>query len=331
MEKVILGLSGGVDSAVAASLLRSRGFDVHGVYLDIGLGGDTDARVVAGSLGIPLEICDIRAELDDKVCTRFASSYLAGKTPNPCMLCNPNVKFPTLLRMADKLGGQYVATGHYARCEDSRLFKGKPSNDQSYMLSRLTPQQLKRCLFPLGGMEKVQVRALAEKLDLPVAHKPDSMEICFIPDGDYAAFIASRGEVPPEGNFVDERGQVLGRHRGIHHYTLGQRKRLGIALGKRIFVSAIDSLNNTVTLSDDDVLSVNRAEAEEANWLISPPDGGFDADVRVRHSKLSYPAHITPLGTGFTIEFSAPVRAPTPGQAAVGYIGDEVVCSGWII
>ena len=331
MDRVILGLSGGVDSAVSASLLRSCGFDVYGVYLDIGLGGEIDARAVAQSLDIPLEICDIRAELEEAVCSKFAASYLEGKTPNPCMMCNPSVKFPTLFRIADKLGTDFVATGHYARCENGRLFKGKPSNDQSYMLSRLTKRQLERCIFPLGEMEKVEVRAMAEDLCLTVAHKPDSMEICFVPDGDYAAFIASRTAVPSEGNFVDENGNVLGRHLGIHHYTIGQRRQLGIALGKRMFVSVINPLNNTVTLSDGEELFVSKAEAVSSNWLITPPTDGFDADVRVRHSRQSYPARITPFSDGFVMKFFSPVRAPTPGQGAVCYIGDEVVCSGWIV
>lgn len=331
MDKIVLGLSGGVDSAVAADILRGMGYEVHGLYLDLGLGGTEDAERAAHELGIPLRIHDIRPELEENVCSRFADSYLQGKTPSPCILCNPSVKFPSLLRLADEIGAAKVATGHYARCEGGRLFKGSASNDQSYMLSRLTKLQLSRIVFPLGNLEKAEIRGRAQRLGLSVAHKSDSMEICFIPDGDYAAFIEKRGITPPEGDYISEDGRVLGRHKGIHHYTLGQRKRLGIALGKRCFVSSIDPVNNTVTLSDDDELHVLTARTENANWLIPLPEGAFDCEIKVRHSKQSYKASVKATGTGFTASFYDAVRAPTPGQAAVCYVGDEVVCSGWII
>ncbi|MGI6028612.1 MAG: tRNA 2-thiouridine(34) synthase MnmA [Candidatus Heteroscillospira sp.] len=330
-EKIVLGLSGGVDSAVSAALLRDAGYEVHGLYLDLGLGGKADAVRAADDLGIPLTVRDIRPELEKAVCAPFAEGYLRGETPSPCILCNPSVKFPSLFRLAKELGAEKVATGHYARCENGALYQGKSANDQSYMLSRLTLEQLKRCVFPLGGMEKTEIRKKAEELGLSVAHKADSMEICFIPDGDYAAFIESRGTVPPPGDFIAPDGAVLGRHKGIHHYTLGQRRGLNIALGRRVFVSAIDPINNTVTLSDDDDLYVTQARAKNANWLITPPPDGFDCRVRVRHSRVSAPARIVPDGDGFVIHFAEPTRAPTPGQAAVGYIGEQVVCSGWLL
>lgn len=329
-EKIVLGLSGGVDSAVVASLLRERGFEVYGLYLDIVKGARADAEAVADMLNIPLKVLDISAKLEEYVCSEFAKCYLNGETPNPCIMCNPSVKFPSLLEFADEIGAKYVATGHYARCEDGKLLKGKPSNDQSYMLSRLTKAQLSRCIFPLGGVEKTAVRELAKDIKLPVANKPDSMEICFVPDGDYASFIEKRGETPPCGDFIDSDGKVLGRHEGIHKYTIGQRRGLGISLGKRIFVSNIDPVNNTVTLSDDDELHVSKISAHSSNWLIDPEEAGTACNVRVRHSKTSTAGRVFAHGDCLEIILDTPVRAPTAGQSAVCYVGDEVICSGYI-
>ncbi len=329
-KKVVLGLSGGVDSAVSARLLMERGFEVSGLFLDIG--SETarkDAVAVADHLQIPLEIVNITAELDELVCRPFAEAYLCGETPNPCIICNPTVKFKALLSQADKTDAHYISTGHYAKAMDGGLYKGMPSNDQSYMLCRITKEQLERVIFPLGDFEKAQVREIAEKMDLPVAHKPDSMEICFIPDGDYAAFIERRGIVPPEGDFVDTQGKVIGRHRGIHHYTVGQRRGLGIAAGKRIFVSEIRPATNEVVLSDGDELFVSSIAVSGINWLLEK-DVPFRANVRVRHSKLETPATVTPDGNSATVEFEAPVRAPVRGQTAVFYDGDRVIGGGFI-
>lgn len=330
MEKIVLGLSGGVDSAVVASILRERGYEVYGLYLDIVEGAKDDAIAVAKMLDIPLKVLDIADKLEENVCSKFAACYLNGETPNPCIMCNPSVKFPSLLAHADEIGAKFVATGHYAICENGKLFKGKPSNDQSYMLSRLTNSQLARCVFPLGEMEKMQVRELAKNIELPVANKPDSMEICFVKNGDYADFIEKRGQTPPVGNFVDNDGKVLGQHGGIHKYTIGQRRGLGISLGKRIFVSNINPENNTVTLSDDDELHVTKISAHSANWLIDFPPEGLDCEVRVRHSKTSASGKIVPTESGFDVFFDSPVRAPTAGQSAVGYIENQVVCSAYI-
>jgi len=330
-EKIILGLSGGVDSAVAARLLQERGFEVNGMFLDVGGDGACrDVQAVADFLGIPLTVKDIKSELEKKVCCPFAEAYLCGRTPNPCIMCNPTVKFKALCEFADELGANYIATGHYARTRDGRLYKGMPSNDQSYMLCRLTPKQVARLVLPLGELEKGQVRALAEGIGLPVAGKPDSMEICFIPDGDYAGFIERRGVVPPEGNFVDAEGNVLGRHRGIHRYTVGQRRGLGIAVGRRVFVSEIRPEANEVVLSDGDVLMTDRIFAEDVNW-ISTRTEPFYADVKVRHSKVQTPATVTPSGGGADIAFRLPVRAPTPGQSAAFYVGDELIGGGFIV
>ena len=332
-EKVALGLSGGVDSAVAAALLLRGGWDVVGVYLDIGVGGSSlaDAAAVARALSIPFRAVDIRQALEEKVCAPFAAGYLAGETPLPCALCNPAVKFPALLGAAAEAGAFYVSTGHYARVEKGALKKGRPANDQSYMLARLTREQLQHVIFPLGDYEKAGVRALAEGLDLPVAHKPDSMEICFIPQGDYGAWLESRGFSTPEGDFVDASGKVLGRHRGIHRYTLGQRRGLGVSGPHRYFVSAIRPQDNTVVLSDGGDLYTTRAWCRQLNWLGEGElTGERRCDVRLRHSRTQTPARIIPRGEAVEILADAPLRAPTPGQLAVFYEGDRVLGSGWI-
>ena len=333
MKKVVLGLSGGVDSAVAARLLM-RDYEVHCLYLDIGLGGSgaADAAAVAGSLGLPFAIADIRTQLENQVCAHFAAEYLAGRTPLPCARCNRLVKFPALLEAADRLGAEYVATGHYARAERGVLKKGMPRNDQSYMLARLTKLQLQRVIFPLGDYEKPQIRALAEDFGIPVAHKPDSMEICFIPDGDYAAWLARRGEVPLPGDFVSPDGAVLGRHRGYHCYTLGQGRGLGVSGPHRYFVSAIRPETNQVVLSDGADLGRTVVRCTNPNWIgVSSLAAPLEVTVRLRHSRTEAPAVIVPYGAGAEIQMREPARAPTPGQLAVFYDGDVVVGSGWIV
>ena len=329
-EKIVLGLSGGVDSAVAARLLQER-YEVTGLYLDIGLGGTgaADAAAVAERLGIPFETADIRAELEREVCAPFAADYRAGRTPLPCARCNPAVKFPALFALAGRIGARYVSTGHYARVENGVLKKGMPANDQSYMLARLTREQLQKVIFPLGDYEKAQVRALARDFGIPVADKPDSMEICFIPDGDYAAWLEARGAVPPPGHFVDRTGRVLGRHRGIHRYTIGQRRGLGIPAAHRLFVSEIRPETQEVVLSDGTDLMADTVWGEDFNPL-APLTEGEELTVRLRHSKTETPARFYPEGTGGRLELLTPARAPTPGQLAVLYRGDWVLGSLWI-
>ncbi|MDF2838383.1 MAG: tRNA-specific 2-thiouridylase MnmA [Evtepia sp.] len=334
-KSVLLGLSGGVDSAVSAALLQKTGFRVLGHFLDIGLGGEEDARKVAESLSIPFSTGDIRKELEDKVCAPFAEDYLAGKTPIPCARCNPAVKFPALFRAAQEHGADFVATGHYARivrneAGEAFLHRGQAQNDQAYMLARLPREFLPRILFPLGEYEKSQVRTLARGFGIPVAEKPDSMEICFIPDGDYAAWLEQRGKTPPSGNFVSRDGTVLGRHKGIHHYTLGQRRGLGISAENRLFVTEIRPLTNEVVLSDGGDLYAKRVSCEDLN-LLAPIENSRSLSVRLRHSKVECPAVIHLLeGGGAELELLTEARAPTPGQLAVFYDGDLVLGSGWI-
>lgn len=330
-KKIVLGLSGGVDSAMSALLLSKQGWDVTCLWLDIGLGNGADAAAVAETLNLPFEKADIRASLERHVCAPFADDYLAGRTPLPCAGCNAAVKFPALLALAGRIGASHIATGHYARAEDGLLKRGLPANDQSYMLSRLTRDILRHTVFPLGQYEKKQVRAMASEQGIPVAHKPDSMEICFIPDGDYAAWLDRRGAAPPPGDFVDGQGRVLGRHKGIHHYTLGQRRGLGLSAGSRRFVSAIEPQTNRVVLSDGADLYTKGAFCTDLNWIaIEPPAAPAEAAVRLRHSKVETPVTLIPRESGVELAFHTPARAPTPGQLAVFYRGELVLGSGWI-
>ena len=333
-QPVVLGLSGGVDSAVAATLLARQGFAVTGLYLDIGLGGTgaADAAAVADRLGIPLKIVDIRQELEREVCAPFAAGYLAGHTPLPCAMCNPTVKFPSLFRLAEEIGAQYVSTGHYANVENGMLKKGRPANDQSYMLARLTRKQLQSVIFPLGNYEKREVRELAREFGIPVADKPDSMEICFIPGGDYAAWLEEHGFSAPEGNFVDKEGNVLARHKGIHHYTLGQGRGLGVSGPHRYYVSAIRPETNEVVLSDGTDLGRDVVRGVQPNWIaVETLTEPMEVTVRLRHSRTEQEAVLSPEGDGVRLDMKTPARAPTPGQLAVFYQGDAVVGSAWIV
>ena len=333
-QPVVLGLSGGVDSAVAATLLARQGFAVTGLYLDIGLGGTgaADAAAVADRLGIPLKIADIRQELEREVCAPFAAGYLAGHTPLPCAMCNPTVKFPALFRLAEEIGAQYVSTGHYANVENGVLKKGRPANDQSYMLARLTRKQLQSVIFPLGNYEKREVRELAREFGIPVADKPDSMEICFIPSGDYAAWLEEHGFSTPEGNFVDKEGNVLARHKGIHHYTLGQGRGLGVSGPHRYYVSAIRPETNEVVLSDGTDLGRDVVRGVQPNWIaVENLTEPMEVTVRLRHSRTEQEAILSPEGDGIRLDMKTPARAPTPGQLAVFYQGDAVVGSAWIV
>ena len=333
MAHVILGLSGGVDSAVCAALLKRAGHTVTGLYLENGVSdtGARDAAAVADTLGVALDVMDIRAELEQLVCAPFEAAYRAGRTPNPCILCNPTVKFKALLAHADRLGAEFVATGHYARTHDSGLYKGNPANDQSYMLCRLTREQVSRLLLPLGGYEKrTQVRAMAEDFGIPVAKKPDSMEICFIPDKDYAGWMARRAPLPGPGDFV-LHGEVIGQHDGICHYTVGQR-RPGLVNERKVYISRIDAKTNTIQLAYWEELFQTEVAAERFNWLIDPPAGDLRASVRVRHTKWENPPCTARIeGDLVRITCDEPVRAPAPGQSAVLYAEDRVLGGGFII
>ena len=331
MSTVVLGLSGGVDSAVAAVLLK-KDYAVHGLYLDTGTpGGVEEARSAAAWVDVPLTVLDIREQLEKNVCAPFAAAYLRGQTPNPCILCNPGVKFRALCAFADSLGAEYIATGHYVRAENGALYKGRPENDQSYMLCRLLRSQAERLIAPLGSMTKARVRTLARELGLPVAEKPDSMEICFIPDKDYAGWIARRAQVPGPGDFVFH-GEVIGRHEGIHRYTVGQR-RPGLYQERKLYVSEIRPEANEIVLALWEELFKTQVRVREMNWLIAPPQAPLRAQVKVRHTKWEMPAcTVTPLPDGGAeILCDEPVRAPAPGQAAALYDGERLLGGGWIV
>lgn len=335
--KVVLGLSGGVDSAVAARLLQED-YTVIGLFLSIGAEatGEADARAVAEELGIKFHTMDISRALEEHVKAPFAADYLSGRTPLPCARCNPLVKFPALLALADEVGAERVATGHYARTEMDRdgrslLLKGKPANDQSYMLARLPREIIQNVIFPLGDYDKSMIRAKAEDFGIPVAHKPDSMEICFIPDDDYGRWLEDRGQSCPPGDFIAPEGKTLGRHKGIHRYTLGQGRGLGVSGPHRYYVSAIDPKANTVTLSDGSDLFREEIFCTDPNWIaINRLDGPREVTARFRHARTETPCTIFPTKDGVLVKAHAPVRAPTPGQLAVFYDGDMVVGSAWI-
>ena len=329
MPKVVLGFSGGVDSAVCSVLLKNAGFDVYGIYLDNSSAeAKADAIAAAEFVGIPLEICDVKAELEEKVCKKFVDSYLRGETPNPCIICNPSVKFKNILSYADKIGAEFISTGHYAKAENGVLYKGNPENDQSYMLCRITREQLSRLILPLGEFPKSHVRALASKFNLPVAAKPDSMEICFIPDKDYMGYIKSRASAPPPGDLI-LNGRVVGTHEGIHRFTVGQRYP-GLMEDKKVYISAIDPSDNSVTLCFWDELFKNEVKACDFNYLLDMPDT-FDGSIRVRHTKWEEPAcKVVKTQSGISALCSEPVRAPAKGQSAVIYSGDKVVGGGTI-
>lgn len=331
MSRIVLGFSGGVDSAVSAMLLKNAGHEVIGLYMDnTDENALRDAVETAEFAGIELEVADVRAALEENVCRPFTDCYLRGETPNPCVICNPSVKFKTLLSAADRRGAELVATGHYARAENGAIYKGRPSNDQTYMLCRLTREQAARAVFPLGELEKTQTRAMAEEFGLPVAHKGDSMEICFIPDKDYIGWLGRRAELPGAGDFV-LHGEVVGRHEGIYRYTVGQR-RPGMIDGRKVYVSRIDARTNTVELALWEELFKTEVTARDFNWLIDAPDKPIRASVRVRHTKWENPP-CTVYNDGSTVRIvcDEPVRAPAAGQSAVLYDGDRLLGGGFIV
>ncbi len=355
-KRVVVGMSGGVDSSVAAYLLKEQGYDVIGVTMQIwqdenqcavqekggccGLSAVEDARRVAGELGIPYYVMNFKKEFRSQVMDYFVKSYQEGKTPNPCIACNRYVKWESLLRRSMEIGADYIATGHYARiCQgvDGRYAicnSVTAKKDQTYALYNLTQYQLAHTLMPVGEYHKEEIRQIAEKVGLVVASKPDSQEICFIPDHDYGKFIEEdTGHPSLPGDFVTADGQVIGRHKGIIHYTVGQRKGLNLAMGHPVFVTEIRPETNQVVIGEAEDVFSRELVCEQINFMgwgdLKEPARVL---AKIRYSHAGAPATIYREGEDrIRCIFDEPVRAVTPGQAAVFYEDGRIVCGGEII
>jgi tRNA-uridine 2-sulfurtransferase len=366
--KIAVAMSGGVDSSAAAAILKAQGHELVGFTMQLwnqrrGISVDEngeplpsrccslddvyDARRVAEELGFPFYVLNLEREFERDVVQPFVTSYLNGETPIPCVACNSRLKFASLDRLAVSLGCEKVATGHYARVEYDaatnryRLLRGRnQQKDQSYFLWELTQNQLSRSMFPLGEMSKPEVRDVAREAQLAIADKQESQEICFVPDGDYAGFIDryldaenETERLPGKGELVDNTGQVVGAHGGIHRYTVGQRRGIGIAAERPLYVISIDAPKNRVVVGSPEELLSNEFTAAGVNWIaFDSPNAPVRAAVRVRYRHEAAPATIAPLPNGrVRVVFDEPQRAITPGQATVFYRRDEVIGGGWIV
>ena len=355
-KKVVVGMSGGVYSSVCAYLLKEQGYDVIGVTMQIwqdddrcdikddgaccGLSAVNDARRVAEQIGIPYYVMNFKKEFKDNVMDYFVDEYINGRTPNPCIACNRYVKWEALLKRSLDIGADYIATGHYSRVE--KLPNGRYSikksitdaKDQTYALYNLTQEQLSHTLMPVGSYTKDQIREIAQKIGLNVASKPDSQDICFVPDNDYAGYLEKfAGVEPKKGNFVTKDGTVIGRHKGIIHYTIGQRKGLGLSMGHPVFVVAIRPETNEVVIGENEDLFTRRIVVNNFNFM-SVED--IDSEVRlvgkIRYSHKGAPCVVKKIDNGLVeCMFDEPQRAPTPGQALVLYDGDYVFGGGTIL
>jgi tRNA-specific 2-thiouridylase len=339
---IVVALSGGVDSATAAALLVEAGERVVGVTMRLydasgtsaSIGGRCcgprdveDARRVCAHLDIPFYVADYSDDFRARVMDDFVNEYVAGRTPNPCVRCNQHIKFTPLMQRARALGATALATGHYARIVAGKLARARDAKkDQSYFLFNMPREALSFVRFPLGDMTKDEVRAHARRLGLPNCDKPESQEICFVPDGDYASFV-TRSQPIAGGEIVDESGRVVGRHDGIHHFTIGQRRGVGVAAGEPIYVLSVDALARRVTVGGAASLDKSRISVEDCNFL---PSQRTRARVQIRYRHEARAAWLVPDGERVTVEFDEPERAPAPGQAAVFYDGDTVLGGGFI-
>ena len=351
--RVLVAMSGGVDSSVAAWLLREQGYECVGVTMKL-FGNDAvglekghpcctlddveDAREVARRMGIPHYVFNFTDDFEEKVIRRFVDAYERGETPNPCIDCNRFLKFDRLYRRAVELKCDHIATGHYAQIvEDGtgnfRMAKAADlSRDQSYVLYPIPRERLAHTLFPLGGLTKTEVREIAAREGFVNARKHDSQDICFVPDGDYLAFMERyTGKTYPEGDIVDLDGKVVGRHRGAAGLTIGQRRGVGVPSSGRIYVCAKCMADNTVTVGPEEALYSTSCTAEDWNWLIPPPGGPFQALAKTRYRQMEQPVTVLPEGNRVRLEFARPQRAVTPGQAAVVYDENGMVLGGGTI
>ncbi len=352
MSKVIVGMSGGVDSAVTAYLLQLAGYDVIGVTIRTWMSSDgkesrcceiDDARIVSSKLGIPYYVSNCISDFREHITKPFIADYLNGITPNPCVFCNKFIKWDKMLKSADVMNAEYIATGHYAsivKKDNGRFTVQKASyiaKDQTYMLYRLTQDQLSRTIMPLGKLNKEEVREIARKAGLSVAEKADSQEICFVTDGNYVNYIEDNTEtdIPGEGLFLDEDGNVLGKHKGIINYTVGQRKGLGLALGYPAYVKQIDAKNNTVIIGDEKSLYSSEIICKDLNFMSIPDMKSGEkikCNVKVRYHHTGQSAEVLMLDSHkVKVIFNEPVRAACPGQSAVFYDEENCVIGGGII
>jgi tRNA-uridine 2-sulfurtransferase len=352
-QRVICGMSGGVDSSATAALLLEQGYDVVGITLKLwpqdcvnraedkccGPQAVTDARSVCHKLGIPYYLIDESAEFQKHVIQYFADEYKAGRTPNPCVMCNQNLKFGRLIDRANQLGADFIATGHFARLErreDGRVLlrRGRDlRKDQSYFLFSLRQDQLARALFPLGEKTKSDTREVARHCNLKTADKEESMEICFVPDNNYGGFLQQANLVQKtRGEIVDGHGHVLGHHDGIAFYTIGQRKGLGLSSAKPLYVIELDAENNRVVVGDDSALDRDEFTVQNCNWIPwENPPASIEVTAKIRYNHPGTSATVTPLPHGQArVKLHIAQRAVTPGQAAVFYQDDLVVGGGWI-
>jgi tRNA-uridine 2-sulfurtransferase len=346
---VLVAMSGGVDSSVAACLLQEAGYDVVGSHLKLvhtggvdhgccGPQAESDAREVAQLAGFPFEVADLSDAFEERVISDYLAEHEGGRTPNPCVRCNERIKFGAFLDRARAGGFDFVATGHYVRAsaEDEgtwRLYRGLDrAKDQSYVLHMLGQEELGRSLFPIGGQTKAETRAHAERLGLPVAGKPDSQELCFAPAGDAGTFLEARApHLLTEGDVVDPEGRVLARHGGSPRFTIGQRRGLGVSTGERTYVLDVDAQANRVVVGPADLLSRRGLVAERVNWIHGSPEGPFEGTVKIRYRGNDVPAVVEPRGEEEArVEFRSPQAAVTPGQSVVFYAGDEVLGGGTI-